>query len=307
MSQYQESETGRMSVEIRSSETALGAAILRFLATLDPRREIAGPDTLAEIFIPEDRRAALREPMIRQWAMKNRVPPGMYEFLIARTAFFDRIVQDALREHMPQIVFLGAGYDSRSYRFRDMIEDTRIYELDIEPTQRRKMALLSRAGVSIPAQVVFVPVNFNTYDFGQRLIQAGFDRNKPSLFVWEGVTPYLSAEVVDDTLRVIASISPAGNMIGFDHETRSSEIMGDMDAKKVSEYMRAHHADEPVKFWVEHGEVVTFLSSRGYTVVEHLDANEMKRRYLTLHDGTAAGKIPPLFGLVLASVSDSRK
>ncbi len=28
-------------------------------------------------------------------------------------AFFDHIVKSALRENIPQIVFLGAGYDSR--------------------------------------------------------------------------------------------------------------------------------------------------------------------------------------------------
>ena len=124
----------------------MGAAILRFLATLDPREEIAGPDTLAEIFIPEDRRASLREPMIRQWAMKNRIPPGMYEFMIARTAFFDQVVQRALREDLPQIVFLGAGYDSRSYRFKGMIRNTRIFELDIQPTQQHKTGVASPGG-----------------------------------------------------------------------------------------------------------------------------------------------------------------
>ncbi|HET6488315.1 MAG TPA: class I SAM-dependent methyltransferase, partial [Syntrophales bacterium] len=213
-------DEGKMSVETRPSETALGAAILRFLATLDPREEIAGPDTLAEIFIPEDRRDSLKEPMIRQWAMKNRIPPGMYEFMIARTAFFDRLVQGALRENIPQIVFLGAGYDSRPYRFKELIRDTRIFELDIEPTQQHKIALLHRAGIPIPDPLVFVSINFNTDNIGDALFRTGFEKNKKSLFVWEGVTPYLSAKVVDETLSIIASISPAGSLIGFDYESR---------------------------------------------------------------------------------------
>jgi len=59
----------------------------------------------------------------------------MYEYLIARTAFFDDIVEQALRENIPQIVFLGAGYDSRPYRFKDLIKETSIFELDIHTTQ----------------------------------------------------------------------------------------------------------------------------------------------------------------------------
>jgi methyltransferase (TIGR00027 family) len=303
MTRQPERDAGKRSIETRPSETAMGAAILRFLATLDPREEIAGPDTLAEIFVPEDRRASLREPMIRQWAMKNRIPPGMYEFMIARTAFFDQVVQRALSEDLPQIVFLGAGYDSRSYRFTGMIRNTRIFELDIQPTQRRKMALLHQAGISIPDQLVFVSINFNTDSMEQRLSQAGFDRNRKSLFVWEGVTPYLSAEVVDETLKTIASISPAGSLIGFDYESQLPERSNDPVMKQIREYMRKQHPDEPILFGVKDGEIESFLSSRGYQIEDHLNSTDMEKRFLSLHDSTPAEKIPVLFCLVLASVS----
>jgi methyltransferase (TIGR00027 family) len=304
MSMQGKPDKGRMSVETGPSETAMGAAILRFLATMDREKETSGPDTLAEIFIPEGRKAPLRDPSTRQWVIKNRIPPGMYEFLIARTAFFDQVVQQALRDNIPQIVFLGAGYDSRSCRFRELIQDTRIYETDIQPTQERKMALLHQAGISIPDQLVFVSVNFNTDNVGNRLNQAGFDRNKKSLFVWEGVAPYLSAGVVDETLRVITSISPAGSLVCFDYESQSPEISNDEGVKLIRDHMRSKHADEPVLFGVKDGEIEPFLSSRGYQIVDRLTSTDMERRYLPLHDGTSAGQIPVLFSLVLAAVSD---
>lgn len=304
MSRQPEWNAGKRSVETGPSETAMGAATLRFLATLDPREEIAGPDILAEIFIPEDRKAPLRDPSTRQWVIKNRIPPGMYEFLIARTAFFDQVVQQALRDNIPQIVFLGAGYDSRSYRFRELIRDTRIFELDIQPTQQRKMALLHQAGVPIPAQLVFVSINFNTDNIEDSLYRAGFEKNKKSLFVWEGVTPYLSEKVIEETLSIIASVSPAGSRIGFDYESQLPGLSGDEDVKRIRNYMRSRHADEPVLFGIEKGKIESFLSSRGYQIVDQLSSTDMERRYLPLHDGTLAGKIPVLFSLVLASVSE---
>jgi methyltransferase (TIGR00027 family) len=307
MPRQPEWDAGRRSVETTPSETAMGAAILRFLATLDPREEMAGPDTLAEIFIPEERRARLREPAIRLWALKNRVPPGMYEFMIARTAFFDQVVKGALRENIPQIVFLGAGYDSRSYRFKELIQDTRIFELDIQPTQQRKMAVLYRAGIPIPDQLVFVSINFNTDNLGESLSRAGFNRNKKSLFVWEGVTPYLSAEVVDETLRIIQSISPAGSLICFDYESQLPGISNDESAKRIRDYMRSKHADEPILFGVKNGDIESFLSSRGYQIEDHLSSTDMEKRFFSVHDSTPAEKIPVLFSLVLASVSGSSK
>lgn len=307
MSRQPEWDAGKRSVETRPSETAMGAAILRFLATLDPREEMAGPDTLAEIFIPEDRRARLREPSIRRWAMKNRIPPGMYEFMIARTAFIDQVVLGALRENIPQIVFLGAGYDSRPYRFMEMIQDTRIFELDIQPTQQHKMALLHQAGIPIPDQLVFVSINFNTDNIADSLNQAGFDRSKKSLFVWEGVTPYLSARVVDETLSIIASISPAGSLVCFDFESQLPGLSDDEGMRQIREYMRTQHPDEPILFGVKDGDIESFLSSRGYRIADHLNSIDMERRFLPRPGNSPAGIIPVLFCLVLALVSGSSR
>jgi methyltransferase (TIGR00027 family) len=293
-----ESDTGKMSVEYRPSETAMATAILRFLAAMDKK----GPDDLAEIFLPEDRKVPLRDPAIREWVIKNRMPPGMYEFMIARTALFDHVAKKALRENIPQIVFLGAGYDSRPYRFKEMIQDTRIFELDIQPTQQRKMALLQQAGVSIPDQLAFVSINFNTDHIGDILNRAGFHRNEKSLFVWEGVTYYFSAKIVDDTLSIIASHSPAGSLICFDYASRSPEISNDEGVKKIKESMKSHYPDEPTQFGIKNGEIESFLSSRGYLMVDHLNSKDMERRYLHPHPGSPAGKIPILFCIVLASL-----
>ena len=64
-------------------------------------------------------------------------------WLIARTAYIDAIFKQSLLENIPQIVFLGAGYDTRTYRFRELIKETNIFELDIKPTQQRKKEKLN--------------------------------------------------------------------------------------------------------------------------------------------------------------------
>jgi methyltransferase (TIGR00027 family) len=299
----QEVDVIKRSVEHQPSETALATATMRALAAHDEREEIRGCDCLAELFLPENRKAPLRDLKVRQSVMKNKVAPGAYEFMIARTAFFDHVVRDALLRNTPQIVLLGAGYDSRPYRFRELFKETRMFELDAPPTQLRKKEVLERAGIPMPDHLAFVPVDFTRDNLEDVLPAAGFSRAEQALFVWEGVTYYLSAKVVDNTLAVIKTISPAGSSICFDFASLSTEALSEEGAKKLREHMKSNHPAEPTKFGIPQGKLGTFLSERGYAIIEHLNASEMEARYLALRDGSTVGKVPALFSLVHAGLS----
>jgi len=296
-------ETNKRSVEHQPSETALATATMRALAAYDEREEIQGRDYVAEIFLTDDRKRPLKDPAARAWVMKNKITPGAYEFMLARTAFFDQIVERALRDNIPQIVFLGAGYDSRPYRFQDLIQATRIFELDAQPTQQRKQELLHQASIPIPERLAFVPINFNTDDLQEVLVGAGYNRNQKTLFVWEGVTYYLSTQAVDDILSFIRSNSPLGSSLCFDYAALSPEALSEDSAKKLRERLRSDHPAEPTRFGIREGELESFLSERGYHVIEHLTPQAMEQKYLTLHDGSLAGRLPALLRLVHAKVA----
>jgi O-methyltransferase involved in polyketide biosynthesis len=101
-----------MSQPTQASGTAAATAFLRALAAHDPRAEIRGKDDLAEIFLDEEHQRPLADPALRARVMQQ-LAPGAYEFMLARTAFFDDIFAQALRENVACIVLLGAGYDTR--------------------------------------------------------------------------------------------------------------------------------------------------------------------------------------------------
>ena len=267
-------------VENQPSESALTVAFCRALAALEEQPERRGPDYLAEIFLTEDRRRPLRDRTSREWVIQKLVTPELYGYFKARTLYLDDIFAQALRENLPQIVFLGAGYDSRAYRFRELIQETRVFELDIRPTQQRKQALLQQAKVPIPAQVVFVPINFKTEPIERELLKAGFDQHKRTLFIWEGVTYYLPLEAIDDTLAAVKLISPAGSILSFDY----------MSAPVPSAYTA-----EPFQFWIAPDKLEAFLAERGYSLVDHLLPEEIEKQYLTLADGSVIGKTLPFF------------
>jgi methyltransferase (TIGR00027 family) len=288
------------SVEARPSESALTVAFCRALAANDDREEVKGPDYLAEIFLVEEGKKSLKNPVAREWMIKRFA--GTYEYFIARTAYFDEIVQRALRESVPQIVFLGAGYDTRAYRFGNLIKGTRIFELDTLATQQRKRQLLDQAKVAIPPQVDFVSINFERGSLAEALSKAGFDKNKTSVFIWEGVTYYLSPEAVDDTLAFVKSNSPAGSAICFDYVIQAPDISERYGVKQVFEAWRTTYSSERVQFGVDEGRIESFLSKRGFRMLEHLAPMQMEMKFLVLRDGSLAGRVLALFSMVHASV-----
>jgi methyltransferase (TIGR00027 family) len=287
----------------RLPELARSAALVRALAARDDREEIRGNDSLAEIFLADDSGNSLNDPATREWLLKNYLPHGVYAYAIARTAYFDHIVAEGLRENVPQIVILGAGYDSRPYRFANLCGETRIFELDDILTQQRKQNLLQQANVPIPEKVAYAPLSYETNLLRENLAGAGFDEEKQTLFVWEGATYYLSADDVDNVFRFIKTHTPAGSAVCFDYSSISSESSGSGGGNELPETMSTAFAADSVAFGIEEGKAGTFLAERDFLIVEHLTAEEMGKRYLTLRDGASAGKIPARYCIVHASLS----
>jgi methyltransferase (TIGR00027 family) len=277
-------------VEKTPSDTARWVANLRFLATLDEREEIRGPDFLAEIFLPEEMKMTFRDLGKRHWFLTKFLPPGMYRGHIARTAYFDGMVEEALKTQIPQIVFLGAGYDSRPYRFAELITDTRIFEVDAPPTQENKKKLLSQAGVAIPKSLAFVPTDFVRDNLMDELLSAGFNKSQKTFYVWEGVTYYLPAQVIDGTLNFIRENSPPGSIVCFDYCSTFQGMDEAYGVKEAREFMKTHSPGERMEFSIDRAEIGTFMSERGYTLTEHLTPEAIEKRFLTLKDGSSAGR-----------------
>jgi methyltransferase (TIGR00027 family) len=294
-------EWNRGSVEVESSGTAMWCAFARALAAAENR----GNDSLAEIFLPENLKKLLKTPASRQWALDRQLP-GMYAYLIARTIHFDRLIEQALRENIPQIVILGTGFDSRPYRFQDLIKDTRIFELDTPPTLKHKKELLQQANIPMHKNVIFVPINFNKDTFEEVFVKAGYDKNQKTLFLWEGVTYYLPLKAVDETLHFIKSNAPAGSRVCFDYTSSWHGLSKLDDLIAIGDYWGQNFPGEPSSQWtIEEWEINSFLSKRGYHLIDHLQArrNEIQKKYIKFRDRLSVGYVPAVFGLVTAAVA----
>jgi len=293
----------KRTIDRKASNTAGYTCFSRACATREKDGCFRGPDYMAEIFLPAFAKSILNVPFLRRFFMKRIAPSGIYEYVLARTKLLDEIFIDALEDNVLQIVLLGAGMDTRALRFKSRNEGTKIFELDIQTTQRPKMEILNRKEVALPEELVFVPIDFNRQSLSEVLPAAGYQGNQRSLFLWEGVTMYLTSDAVDSTLTFIRDSGAEGSMVVFDYIyasvlRRENRYYGE---KEIFE--RVSKAGEGWTFGIEEGEIEEFLSERGFRVIAHHAPADLEKAYLTADDGAFFGRINGTHCIVIASLS----
>ncbi len=142
--------------------------------------------------------------------------PGTETFadmVISRTLYFDDILKKSLAKS-EQFVVMGAGFDTRC--FGSLVKsDMNLFELDQKSTQQLKKDLLKQANIDT-FNIQFVDVDFVSENWYDKLGKAGYDENKVTTFLWEGVTLYLSEKDVRKTLSEIKEHSKPGSIIVAD-------------------------------------------------------------------------------------------
>ena len=292
------------SVENTPSQTALFTALRRALAHKRYQDESFGPDAFAEVFLPGYYKFFLTFAWVRNnmWKKLAAFMPGMNEYIIARTAFFDELFQKALQEGLPQIVLMGAGYDSRAYRFAHLNHGTTIYELDAPPTQLRKARCLQASRIPVPPAVQLIPINFRKETLGEALEKAGYQSQSKTLFLWEGVSYYLDQEAVKETLGFVGRSAGSGSRVAFDYTIPLSEenIQASYGSSQFMQSMQEHHANEAFLFSLPEQEMGLFLASLNLRLVEHLASQALEQKYLTDAQGVSIGHPTGNFRLVYA-------
>ena len=91
------------------------------------------------------------------------------------------------------MVILGAGLDARAYRFEEL-KSIKVFEVDHPASQASKIEKVRRVFGELPAHVTYVAVDFNTQTLEKRLPECGYDETRRTLFIWQGVTQYLTPD-----------------------------------------------------------------------------------------------------------------
>ncbi len=190
-----------------SSLTAMGTAAERAMEMERPTDERICSDPFARKFLPAWFYTFMKYISATDYAQQQAT--GDLGFIVARSRYMDDVLTEALDQGIQQLVILGAGFDSRAYRFDRLKTGVKVFEVDHPTTQKNKRKKLDRilGPKGIPNHVVFVPVDFTRDSLAARLLGNGYMEQSKTLFIWEGVTMYLDETSVKSTLVFVAEHS----------------------------------------------------------------------------------------------------
>ncbi len=201
----------------------------------------------------------------------ERIHPHLTLWVALRTAAIDQQVMRSVEAGHAQVVVLGAGFDTRAARLAR--PGVRYFEVDSAETQAEKLRRLQRLGDYPLDAAAFVPCDFERQDFLTQLAERGFDRRAAALFIWEGVSYYLSEPAVQRTLRRVATgTAPAARLV-FDYVQKKLVEGALHDAADLAVRQQVARLGEPFRYGVN--DVLPLLYDAGFRQVRLQSFDEL--------------------------------
>lgn len=272
------------------SLTAEGIAILRDIETRKPPSGRMFDDPYARHFIRPWLAGITRLFMSLGYAEWRG--PGVTGFLLARTRFMDDTLLSCLKQGLQQLVILGAGYDARAYRFQALLQGhVRVFEVDHPATQRAKINKLKKLFIELPDHVTFVPVDFDRQSLAEQLSACGYREDLMTLFIWEGVTYYITPEAVDHTLAFVCQHAAPGSWIVFDY-TFQEVVDGTVKRGEAANLRRYRGlTGEGMVFGIPEGTIEKFLQERGFREIQKTSGGDLERLYFSKENGYNVARV----------------
>jgi methyltransferase (TIGR00027 family) len=263
----------------RASKTALRVAIRRAAHQLMDRPPVLDDPIAIRLVGPGFARDMERA--------QHKVARDFRAFMAVRSRFVEDQLAAAVARGVAQYVVLGAGLDT--FAWRNPFPGLRVFEVDFPATQEWKRGMVAEANLAPPAELTFVPLDFEHKTLAAGLQEAGFDGATPAFFGWLGVVPYLSRDAFRATLADIARM-PAGSGVGFDYGL-SPEVLGPARRLALQALAdRVASAGEPFKLLFTPEELEQELRQAGFARIEQRDSGQLNALYF---NGRADGlKLP---------------
>ncbi len=261
------------------ARTALGAAICRLIEQYQPAETRLFNDPVAKDLVGAPVRLMMQLAILRNFTIKQTdgVGRGIFGAQICRTRYIDDAVQAALSRRIGQVVILGAGLDTRPYRLSGM-EGVKVFEVDLPAVQNDKKKKIQKHFGRLPDNVTFAPIDFDTQRLEAVLAGTTFDASRPAVFIWEGVTQYLSQEAVQQTLGLVGKSAP-GSVIVFTYVLKSV-IERRSDIPGAEHMLDIIAKSSPWVFGLEPSGLPAFLETFHLTLVEDVGDADYQERYL---------------------------
>jgi methyltransferase (TIGR00027 family) len=264
-----------------AAQTAFGPMVIVAVEQNYPVPRRLVHDDLAVHFLPAG--TGLLVGACRWQVLRNLIvnlseqrAPGVWGGVLCRKRYADDRLTQAVDDGFEQVVILGAGLDTRAYRLAAP-KGVPAFEIDLPSNIAYKEQRLQKLYGRLPEHVALVAADFEADDLGVALGAHGFQPEQRTMFVWEAVTQYLTADAVRRTLAFL-SRAASGSRLMFTY-VRKDFLDGTnlYDARNLYRDFVAGHVWH---FGIDPEHVAGLLREYGWAEREQVGRAEFERRYL---------------------------
>jgi methyltransferase (TIGR00027 family) len=232
---------------------------------------------------PRARHALMAAPERLQTAAMR----GLRTHVLLRSRYAEDELKRAVDAGVDQYVILGAGFDTFAWRQPAWAVGLRIFEVDRPSAQATKRARVAQAGLEVPANLRFVPVDFEQDNLLTALAASGFASDRPAFCALLGVMVYLTAGAADALLLAVSSMRTGTRLVMTFSPPVDDPDAGDRSAAHAE---LAASIGEPWRMRISAADLERQLRELGFNRLSFLSVEEATRRYFT---GRTDGLPPP--------------
>jgi methyltransferase (TIGR00027 family) len=210
--------------------------------------------------------------------MNEYATAGVRASIVSRARFIEDLVADQAEHGVGQYVLLGAGVDTFAQRRPEIASRLTVFEVDQPQPQEWKRQRLVELGFGTPDWLRFVPVDFETESWWERLLNNGFDAGRPAVVASLGVSMYLTREATEATLRQTASLA-TGSTLAMTFIQPLELVPTEEQALHQATNTAARASGTPFISYYAPDEIVAMARGAGFTTATHVTAEDYATRY----------------------------
>jgi methyltransferase (TIGR00027 family) len=211
----------------------------------------------ADPYLVDRYAALLSTPRSRMMADEALAAGGTIGSVIVRARFGDIALGQGIADGITQVVCLAAGSDTRAWRL-GLPSRTQFFEIDLPGQLEAKEKLLEPVEDQLTCRRVSLGEDLRLETWPQRLVAAGYEPDKPSVWIIEGLLPYLQVEHFTQLITNVKKMSSRGSILLID--APHAEFYRDPANEKFLAFMKSRGS----AFQLGLDDFGSFLRRRGW-------------------------------------------
>lgn len=231
---------------IPNLSNSLSIARLRHIQFIHEPAPWRGPDSLVRYFLP------LRERIRTAWISESKLSrlraEPFYYYLIARTKYYDQVLNEAVCSGVQRILIAGCGSDTRAYRFKNLLASGRIKVLECDQAEliyERQRVVRRWRDVHCVEHLALDLNDGHWPELGQWL---GNPSGAKTLVLMEGVSPYIDSESFVRFLQLLGANLATGSQVAYDYKVTGAEDRFVRTGRSVAAFRLSPNRDEAARF-----------------------------------------------------------